>query len=167
MPSRKKTSLRKKILKNLKKVSFSKQHGKKQKLFSQQKMSSDNIKNFKIKADYIKEVKEPWFSLIALGIKTIEGRLNKGSFKDMKVGETVSWFNEQQGFKREVLTRISRITKYQGFEDYLQTETIPKCLPGILNIDQGLQVYRQIYTDRDLENELGVLAFELQIIYSL
>jgi ASC-1-like (ASCH) protein len=153
MPSRKKTSRNQKLLKKLRKMSFSKQPSEKQKLCSGQKMTPD----------YVKDVQEPWFSLIALGLKTVEGRLNKGSFKDMKVGETVLWTNEQQGFKREILTRISRITKYTGFEDYLQTETLPKCLPGILNIEQGLSVYYKLFLKED-ESRYGVLAIEVEII---
>ncbi len=152
MPSRKKTS-RKKLVKKLRKMSFSKQVSEKQKVCSGQKMTPD----------YVKDVQEPWFTLIALGLKTVEGRLNKGSFKDMKVGDTVLWTNQQQNFKREILTRISRITKYMGFEDYLQTETLPKCLPGILNIEQGLQVYYKYFSKED-ESQYGVLAIEVEII---
>jgi hypothetical protein len=37
-------------------------------------------------------VSEPWFSLISLGIKTIEGRKNKGIFKELKIGDVVEWF---------------------------------------------------------------------------
>ncbi len=153
MPSRKKRSSRKKLVKKLRKMSFSKQVSEKQKVCSGQKMTPD----------YVKDVQEPWFTLIALGLKTVEGRLNKGSFKDMKVGDTVLWTNQQQNFKREILTRISRITKYMGFEDYLQTETLPKCLPGILNIEQGLQVYYKYFLKED-ESQYGVLAIEVEII---
>jgi hypothetical protein len=38
-------------------------------------------------------VSEPWFSLISLGIKTIEDRKNKGIFKELKIGEVIEWFN--------------------------------------------------------------------------
>ncbi len=152
MPSRKKRSSRKKLVKKLRKMSFSKQVSEKQKVCSGQKMTPD----------YVKDVQEPWFTLIALGLKTVEGRLNKGSFKDMKVGETVLWENDKL-FPRKVLTRIVRITKYTGFEDYLQTETLPKCLPGILNIEQGLQVYYKYFSKED-ESQYGVLAIEVEII---
>ena len=33
---------------------------------------------------YEKNLSEPWFSLIKLGLKTVEGRLNKGDFKELK-----------------------------------------------------------------------------------
>ena len=34
--------------------------------------------------NYRKHLSEPWFSLIKLGIKTVEGRLNKGVFSKIK-----------------------------------------------------------------------------------
>ena len=37
---------------------------------------------------------EPWFTLISLGLKTVEGRKNKGRFKEMKVGDIVEWTND-------------------------------------------------------------------------
>ena len=33
----------------------------------------------------IKQVQEPWFSLIETGKKKVEGRLNKGVFKNLSV----------------------------------------------------------------------------------
>lgn len=38
---------------------------------------------------YLEHVSEPWFSLILLGLKTVEGRLNKGRFHDMKEGDII------------------------------------------------------------------------------
>jgi len=38
---------------------------------------------------YTENVSEPWFSLINLGLKTVEGRKDKGRFHDMKVGDII------------------------------------------------------------------------------
>ena len=40
---------------------------------------------------YTKHLSEPWFTLIKLGIKTCEGRLNKGDFSNMKVNDTIEF----------------------------------------------------------------------------
>ena len=40
---------------------------------------------------YNKHLSEPWFSLIKLGLKTCEGRLNKGEFSKMKVNDTIEF----------------------------------------------------------------------------
>ena len=36
---------------------------------------------------YKENVSEPWFTLISLGLKTVEGRKNKGRFKEMQIGD--------------------------------------------------------------------------------
>ena len=41
---------------------------------------------------YTKHLSEPWFTLIKLGIKTCEGRLNKGDFSKMKINDTIEFF---------------------------------------------------------------------------
>jgi hypothetical protein len=40
-------------------------------------------------AKYNEHLSEPWFTLISLGLKTVEGRKNKGKFKEMQVGDIV------------------------------------------------------------------------------
>jgi ASC-1-like (ASCH) protein len=54
---------------------------------------------------YIENVSEPWFTLISLGLKTVEGRKNKGRFKDMQVGEIIEWTNKD--FNRYIKLDIS------------------------------------------------------------
>jgi ASC-1-like (ASCH) protein len=54
---------------------------------------------------YLEHLSEPWFSLISLGLKTIEGRKNKGRFKEMQVGEIIEWRNDDFMY-RSILTRI-------------------------------------------------------------
>ena len=107
-------------------------------------------------------VSEPWFTLIKLGLKTIEGRKNKGIFKDMKIGEIIEWTNNEFT-TRCVLTKIIKKTKYNTFKEYLETEGLDKCLPGIDNIKDGLSIYFKYFTEKD-EKEFGVLALELELI---
>ena len=111
---------------------------------------------------YTKHVSEPWFSLIYLGIKSVEGRLNKGQFKEMKVNDQIKWINEDFNY-REVITRIVSKQKYKTFEDYLKHEGLEKCLPAITSIDDGLSVYYKYYSKKD-ENKYGVIAIRLEVI---
>ena len=43
------------------------------------------------KPNYIEHLSEPWFTLISLGLKKVEGRKDKD--KDMQVGEVIQWIN--------------------------------------------------------------------------
>ena len=70
---------------------------------------------------YIEDLSEPWFSLISLGLKTVEGRKNKGRFQEMQVGDIVEWRNEDF-MPRNIKTRITGKREYATFEEYLTKE---------------------------------------------
>ncbi len=111
---------------------------------------------------YIENVSEPWFSLISLGLKTVEGRKNKGRFKDMNVNDVIEWTNND--FKpRSVLTKITKKKEYNTFKEYLETEGLNKCLPGIPTIEHGLSVYFKYFTKED-EEQFGVVAIGLKLL---
>ena len=109
-----------------------------------------------------KNVSEPWFSLISVGLKTVEGRLNKGDFKALNVGDTIKWTNDDF-MHREVLTRVIRKTEYPSFQTYLETEGLSKCLPTIPTLEGGLSVYFKYYT-KEQETEHGIVAIELMVL---
>ena len=94
---------------------------------------------------YEKSVSEPWFSLIALRIKKVEGRLNKGDFANMNIGDSITFTNNELGFDRKCKVEIKNITYYDTFQTYLENETLERCLPGIDNIEDGLRVYYKYY----------------------
>lgn len=107
-------------------------------------------------------VSEPWFTLISLGLKKVEGRKNTGKFKEMRVGEIIEWQNNDFTH-RSVKTRIIGKMVYKSFRDYLEKEGLNNCLPGIPNIEDGVSVYYKYYTKED-ENNYGVVAIRLERI---
>ena len=116
----------------------------------------------KPEVDYSEHLSEPWFSLISLGLKTVEGRKNSGKFKDMAVGKIIEWFNDD--FKhRSVKTKIISKHTYKTFEEYLLTEGLEKCLPGMKDIDHGLSVYFKYFT-KEQETQYGVVAIRLELV---
>lgn len=109
---------------------------------------------------YEKNLSEPWFSLIKLNIKTVEGRLNKGDFSNMNIGDFILFTNNELGFERKCKMEIKNISYYDNFQIYLEKETLEKCLPGIDNIEQGLNVYYKYYEKKDeLEYKIKVFTF--------
>ena len=85
-----------------------------------------------------KNLSEPWFSLIKLNIKSVEGRLNKGDFANMNVGDCILFTNNELGFERKFTVKINKINHFDNFEEYLENETLERCLPGIDNMEDGL-----------------------------
>lgn len=115
-----------------------------------------------ITPNYTETLSEPWFTLISMGLKTIEGRRNKGRFKEMKIGDIIEWTNDD--FKpRKVITKLTGKAEYNTFEDYLLTEGLDKCLPGIKDLETGLSVYYKYFTKED-EKEFGVVAIRIELL---
>ena len=109
-----------------------------------------------------KHVSEPWFSLIKKGVKSVEGRLNKGDFAKMKKGDIVVWMNKNG----KVRTKITSVHKYKSFNNYITTERLKNTLPdpNVKTIKQGVEdVYLKFYTKQD-EKKYGVLAIRLKVI---
>ncbi len=108
-------------------------------------------------------ISEPWFTHIANGDKTIEGRLKKGVFQNLQEGDIVLWYIKEKKYTHNVLTQIIDIKEYKTFEDMLRKSTLKKTLPGIRTYKDGVAVYRQYYT-KQKEKEHGILAIELKRI---
>uniref|UniRef100_A0A6C0I1G5 ASCH domain-containing protein n=1 Tax=viral metagenome TaxID=1070528 RepID=A0A6C0I1G5_9ZZZZ len=119
---------------------------------------------YKNSITYKMHLSEPWFSLISLGIKDVEGRLNRGKFAELKEGDIIEWNNED--FKLRIIsTRIVKITKYKSFTEYIQKEKNKKHnpLPGLPSLDHELSVYYKYYSKED-EQQFGVIAIQLALI---
>ena len=111
---------------------------------------------------YKKNLSEPWFSLIKLQIKTVEGRLNKEDVNRMKVGDLIEFSNHDFGLDRKILVRIDQINIYNSFRVYLEEETLAKCLPCIDNIEDGIHVYHKYYDPSDeIKYKIKSLTFTL------
>lgn len=109
--------------------------------------------------NYVEHLSEPWFTEIKEGRKTIEGRKNKGRFASMKVGEIIKFYNEDESF----CCMIKNIKMYDSFREMLECEGLSKCLPIVNNINDGVNVYYQYYTEED-EKMYGVLGIEMELI---
>ncbi len=112
---------------------------------------------------YEKNLSEPWFSLIKLKIKQVEGRLNKGDFANMSIGDFIIFTNNDFGFSRKIIVKITNISNYDNFQTYLENETLEKCLPGINKIEDGVNVYYNYYKKSD-ELQYKIKAFTLKKI---
>lgn len=112
---------------------------------------------------YEKHLSEPWFSLIKIGKKTVEGRLNIDWAKDVKVGDMIQWSNSDFKFERTFRTVVKGKRIYESFDMFLRHEGLENALPGIDAIDDGVKVYRKYYTE-EMEKNIGVVAISIERI---
>lgn len=101
-------------------------------------------------------VNKIWYDYIKEGNKTIEGRLDKGKFSQLKIGQEIYFINERNKIK----VKIFNITKYKSFKQYLEMEGLKRTLPGITNIKDGVDVYYSYYT-KEMEKLYGVLSIDI------
>lgn len=106
-----------------------------------------------------KNVSEPWFSLIRLGLKRCEVRLNKGDFEKIKAGDKIKFVNGDLGFGRAHCVMVTEVIEYDSFETCLECEGLDVCLPGIDNMDDALRVYRKYYS-KEQEERHGVVSIK-------
>lgn len=108
---------------------------------------------------------------ILQGKKTIEGRLNRGKFKDYQVGDTI-WLRRDyrdeygqlhDGEPRQAYVEIVGIRNYASFADMLSAEGYKTVVPSASSLEDALSVYNSYYsTDDQLEH--GVLAIEIALV---
>lgn len=101
------------------------------------------------------DVQEPYLSFILNNKKTVEGRLNKGKFKDLKEGDILLIGIENKRFL------IKRTTSYKSFREMIRKEGIENVIPDKDNIDDAEAVYYRFYT-KEQEKEFGVLAIKIK-----
>jgi ASC-1-like (ASCH) protein len=78
----------------------------------------------------------------------------------MKIGEVIEWKNDD--FKsRSFMTKIVGKREYKTFKEYLETEGLNKCLPGIPTLEHGLSVYYKYFTKED-EAKYGIVAISIE-----
>jgi ASC-1-like (ASCH) protein len=114
---------------------------------------------------YKKHLSEPWFSLLFMGCKTVEGRLHHEDWEKMRQGDIIEWYNLDFTplFDRQFKTIILSKKVYPSFESYLTNEGMQKTLPSIEKINDGLKIYYSYYKPED-EKKFGITAIQLKVI---
>jgi ASC-1-like (ASCH) protein len=91
---------------------------------------------------YTVSLKEPWFTHIKEGRKTVEGRLNRGLFKNLKINDVVKWTNREN----DVMTKIIEIKMHASFGEMLNDNKLSDVLlkPNIDNMYLNISPHKYI-----------------------
>ncbi|XP_043696707.1 uncharacterized protein LOC122647343 [Telopea speciosissima] len=60
-------------------------------------------------------------------------------------------------FNKCLLLEVKDVRRYDSFSEMLELESLPKVLPGVNSIEEGVQIYRKFYTEEKAKSN-GVLA---------
>lgn len=99
-------------------------------------------------------VQEPYFSFLKDGQKSVEGRLEKGKYLQLKKDEILI-------INKSLKLKIVKITKYKSFEEMLIFEGIKNVIPDEKNLKDAVNVYRKFYLKED-EKKYGVIAIKIK-----
>ncbi len=98
-----------------------------------------------------------YFDLIASGGKTTEIKVDDSSRKRLKEGDLLRFTCRNQ----EVLTRITRIARYDTFDEMFEHEPVSSVNPNASKADQ-LRNIREIYPPE--REALGVVAIGIELV---
>lgn len=111
-----------------------------------------------------KHLSEPWFSLVATGAKTFEGRLgNNAELAAVPIGGTISWYNDDLGFRRTAVTRVTSKSTYKSFRTMLAAKGVGSALPTVDSVDKGVAVYEKFYPP-NVQLKHGVLCIGVRVV---
>jgi ASC-1-like (ASCH) protein len=103
-------------------------------------------------------VQEPYDTFIKEGKKTVEGRLAKDKYLQLKRGEVI----QINGIKASVLS----IKKYPTFKEMIKSEGIENVIPDIKELEDATNVYYKFYTKEE-EAKYQVIAIRIKVITKL
>lgn len=83
--------------------------------------------------------------------------MNKGKFKDLKVGDKLSIGPDEKIFI------VKQINCYDNFRDMIVGEGVSNVIPDKNTIEEAEAVYYKFYT-KEQEKEFGVLAIRMEML---
>jgi ASC-1-like (ASCH) protein len=109
-------------------------------------------------ARHVIECREPYFTLLKSGAKTVEGRKGTAKYVAIKRGDIVEF---RDGCCGVFEAHVVGVRRYLTVRDYLIAETLEKTLPGVADLDAGENVYLGLgWTEAEVAT-YGVVAIRV------
>lgn len=103
----------------------------------------------------------PWLDWIIQGIKTYEGRLNKGEFSNLNINDIIFFVDKKTN--KQIKTIVTNLKYYDNFEDAFNN--LGEKLVPVKNITSSevKKLYSRYFTDDDIQ-KYGVVAIGISVI---
>jgi ASC-1-like (ASCH) protein len=109
-------------------------------------------------------IRSKWYNHIKNGSKTVEGRLNRGKYANINIGDIITFMKINH--PNDVLrAKVVNIEKYNTFEDMFGVGGIdvPNMLPGIESPTEAVQLFHNVYTP-DTVDKYGTIAIHVCVM---
>ncbi|HTH72207.1 MAG TPA: ASCH domain-containing protein [Candidatus Pristimantibacillus sp.] len=104
-------------------------------------------------------VQRVYFDAIKAGTKTIEGRLAKQKYLDLRPGDSVVFFDNEH--TESVTKTVTAIHLYPTFEAAFKEQDFRKAIPSAKTVKEAIAVYEQFYTPQ-MQQQERVVFIELR-----
>lgn len=116
---------------------------------------------------YFEDLNSVWFDAINSGKKIVEGRLNKSWVSTLQPLDMIEFKKRtEKGIdetQKPIRVVVTKLKKYHTFTELFDDVGLDKVLPGIKSYEDGVNVYRQWYTE-EKEKELGVIGIFFKLL---
>lgn len=104
------------------------------------------------------KLKEPYFTQVSNGIKTIEGRINDEKRQKIKEGDTIVFTSEVTGdIVYKSVSSLKSFNKEKTFSDVITEYNYNLLIPDAENVEEAVKVYTDIPNYVDNANKYGIL----------
>lgn len=103
------------------------------------------------------KLNKEWFDFFISRSKEYEIRLFDFKRELINVGDFIEFISDDTS----LILNVIEIIKYNTFRESLEDIGVEKVLPGVLSIDEGVEIYHNIPGYKEGEEIFGVVAFKL------
>lgn len=96
-----------------------------------------------------KHLEERWLKAVKTRMKTVEGRIKKGDWEHVKVGDKIIFYGNIQDeyYSREVtVTNTKEFKTFEAMYEHYEE----RLLPGCSDLSEAKRIYQKIYGDADI-----------------
>lgn len=131
--------------------------------------ASKPIKKYHQLNIYSFNIEKKYFDFIVERKKNIEGRVNMPDVTNLKIGDLVS-FRDEEG--KNIICNVTSVSKYPNFTSMLVSEGVKNMLPNIDSdssstpkmIAKGVKIYQSFPGYSEDVKKYGAIAFGIQCI---
>jgi len=109
-------------------------------------------------------LQEKYFNAVKNGKKTVEGRLFKNKFEELKNGDTIVFYKDLENGTRtdeSIKVKVSGKEMFNNVDSMLKKMTLKSVLPGVKSYKEGKEVYEKIYGEELGKGKMIGISFEL------